>query len=476
MKRILLLMVAGLTWTALPTPTRACSVTPGYLMPSNFELVRDAEAIVLAKAVRALRQDDRVEQFEFEVAKVLKGTLEQKTLTLPGNDRWLGPSEPGNFSKARPGAFRGACIAYDYNLHSQFILFLRRKDGMWLVSGPPFTRVNEEVSGTDAPWTQAVVHYARIAALKTADLQKQALRRLADEGGNIDGLVQDIDRHFHLPHGSKPFEDLKKMYDEAGDDGKRSAALWAFANGRHAEAAELIRELLRSGDWTRFPGPVSEYVTRLKDSSCVDPMLKALLSEDLTALPTGRWEVLWAVSRAATAADAPGMLDLLKSTEGESVRPLLHYFARHPDPQATADLKRRIDKDYVKESDWTFFLVAMGDRDVLAWALDASRKPGENRWIALYSLAVSPHAEADQAAQEILKGPDLEAADSVIQGYGRSRSPHRLRRILEGFELRTRRPQIDWSARYALRELIEEGDGEAAKALEKLPPRLKEKP
>ena len=53
MKRILLLTVAGLTWTALPTPTRACSVGPGYLMPSNFELVRDAEAIVLAKAVRA---------------------------------------------------------------------------------------------------------------------------------------------------------------------------------------------------------------------------------------------------------------------------------------------------------------------------------------------------------------------------------------------------------------------------------------
>ena len=68
-----------------------------------------------------------------------------------GTLEFAGRSAGETFEQARPGAFAGACIAYDYRLGGRYLLFLgKRPSAGWRVQGPPFTRVNEEVDGRDS--------------------------------------------------------------------------------------------------------------------------------------------------------------------------------------------------------------------------------------------------------------------------------------------------------------------------------------
>lgn len=464
-KRMLILAVAAACGLAAPAPTRACSVGPGYLTPSNFELVRDTEGIVLAKAVRFSGADPKL--LELEVVRVLKGGVEPKTLVLVADDRWFGASDPQDFSRARPGAYTGACIAYDYKVGSLFLLFLNRRSDVWSVSGPPFTRANEEVSGADAPWVKAVVHYVRIAALE-AERQKEALRVLSataadtKSADHVPGLAADIDRHFKSPHETKSFDDLKELHDKAGDDRERSRVLWAFVNGRHPAATPFMRNLVRTGAWKRFAGPVTQYVAAVKDPTAV-PAFTAALRADPGLKP--RWSVLQAIGAAADDSHGADLLALLKTVTDEEAKLLLKYFIHHPRAEARAEIARRIGKEYAEKTDLTFALAALGDRDVVTWALESAKTPGEQRWVAHYALAISPLPEADRAAEEILKGSDPKAVETLVQGYGQSRSPHRVHRLLDAIELH--KELRGWALR-ALGELSEAGDSEAAEALKRL--------
>ncbi len=54
------------------------------------------------------------------------------------------------------------------------------KEIAFIVLGPPFTRVNEEVDGEDSPWSRAVAALAEISGLNDADAEYLALRDLVD--------------------------------------------------------------------------------------------------------------------------------------------------------------------------------------------------------------------------------------------------------------------------------------------------------
>src|SRR5260221_12498619 len=115
------LLIAAVCWIALSSPVPACSLGPGYLMRSNFELVRDREAIVLAQSLRFEKRPDGGSQVVLEVAKTIKGTVAEKTLSISGNSNWLGASDPVDFSRCRPGAGTGGCIAFDYKSGMTFL-------------------------------------------------------------------------------------------------------------------------------------------------------------------------------------------------------------------------------------------------------------------------------------------------------------------------------------------------------------------
>jgi len=472
MKRLRVLILAVALGFSAPKPSPACSLAPGYLHPSNFELVRDTQVIVLAKAVKVFPSQDRTPRIEFDIVKVLKGDLKARTLTSMGWNRWEGGSNPEDFSNVRRGALSGACNAYDYKLDLLYVLFINGQDGQWGVSGPPFCRINEDVAGPDAPWVKAVTHYIRIAALGAVELQKAALRELAAQTENaVPGLAVDIQRHFATPHSSKSYEDLKKLYDETQDAGLRANVLWAFAQGRHTPAVQLICDLIDSGDWTKYWGPVTEYAKVLKSASVSGALLKQLGAMKSLLRPGARLNLLEVIAESADARSTPALMELLASESSEDRLSLLKFFVRHPDPEATAIYSRMAAKNYEESPNVLLLSVAaMGDRDVLSWALTPGKTALDQRLLSLQVLAASPLPEADKAAQDILNGIDFESTILLMQSYRWSKIPQRIPRLLQGFALREKNPRLETTVREVLDTMARAGDSDAGDALKKLPP------
>jgi len=146
----------------LPEMSKACSMVS---IRTPDELVRDAESIVRARAMRYDKQPERTPEgywahgvVEFDVIEVLKGRAD-KRLLVPGligmrddpNDR----SVPYDF--VRPMGRSGSCFAYEYRLGGEFLLFLRQgPDGItpyWSGLAP----TNEQLM-TEAPdpWVEWV--------------------------------------------------------------------------------------------------------------------------------------------------------------------------------------------------------------------------------------------------------------------------------------------------------------------------------
>ena len=102
--------------------------------------MKDAEAIILADANAATDSDidgSPSTKIWFLVLQVVRGEIRDRELLLPGQLGYLGKSNDEDFRSARPGAYVGSCIAYDYQIGRKFLLFLNRTNGVWAVTGPP---------------------------------------------------------------------------------------------------------------------------------------------------------------------------------------------------------------------------------------------------------------------------------------------------------------------------------------------------
>jgi hypothetical protein len=431
------------------------------LLPSNFETVVLADAIVLGKAVEITEKN----RASFEVERVLKGKVEETSLILDGNSQWRGASDPEDFSRPRQGAGAGACIAYDYRLKSRFLLFLSRSGKEWYVSMIPFARVNEEVSGADAPWVLAVTEYVRIAALAVVEDRKKGLRELA-ESTKVPGLKVDIARHFQRPHGSKPFEDLKELYDHAQSEDARDRVLWAFANGKHASAGELMRTVLASDRWKDHVEAISAYAAALSDPVLLRSLILTMKDG---GIPEGiRSVIVQAVADGGDVTVSDHVLELFRNGNDEEAWLLSRFFQRNPRPEAAAELRRRVGQGYIEKQDLTYKLAALGDPVVVEWALKDWKNPGDKRWIPVGVLAISPLGSADDTAQAIIRG-NSDAVDLLAQGYADSTSPHRVDRLLQIFHLKPANFVARGAARRSLESLAYWGDTRAKDELEKLP-------
>jgi hypothetical protein len=132
---------------------------------------------------------------------------------------------------------------------------------------------------------------------------------------------------------------------------------------------------------------------------------------------------------------------------------------------------RFVGKDYEQmPPELPLAIAAMGNREVLTWALTVDKISADKLWLSRSVIAVSPLPEAETAAQGILKGTDPKAILQLLQGYSRSRSPQRLSRILECYSVRSKDPTLARATRDLLQQLAREGDDSAADALKKLFP------
>lgn len=187
--------------------------------PSNYELVKATDAIVLAR-VRQVGRVPPEEEFgsalmdyraEFDIQTVLKGEIDQRSLAYFGVEDQTRHLRKDDFSKptrrgADPLTPPYPCgVPYTYRAGAQYLLFLvRYKDSqVWTFPKIPLGRLNEEVESEESPWFQTVKHYIRIAGLQDEQAESQALRELQTRARTVDdpvhyppALVADVERHF----------------------------------------------------------------------------------------------------------------------------------------------------------------------------------------------------------------------------------------------------------------------------------------
>ncbi len=205
----------------------ACSVAPGYQVPTNLELATGAEAIVLAR-VTAGRLDPRGDPFKSTITlhplETLKGALPEGDLALNGMmlsrdaDPALGMvSSPYEFERAHPASYVGACTRFIFPLGTTALFFLRKDDkGQWTAAGGAFSRWAEDVPDAEAPWVRLTRLYLRAAAMPEADraallaTERDALVALTDDPV-AQLMAADIARQLA---GARPAEAYALLTDE----------------------------------------------------------------------------------------------------------------------------------------------------------------------------------------------------------------------------------------------------------------------
>jgi hypothetical protein len=351
------------------------------------------------------------------------------------------------------------------------VLFLRNWKGHWLIGGAPFTRVNVLVEGTNAPWTEAVRLYAQVARLNDYEKEKVALRELRSRAlandPQVPGpLAADIERHFVEPTPAKSFSDLRALYEESTDSDTRNYVLWACARGEKQEAKDFFRSLLRQGEWTNFISPVCNYVARVKLRGFYDTFVTAL---NANHKEHERRMLLFALTGSAEGGEQALMQSVMKSVSGEELVIIAKWFVEHPSTPAIKHIGNVASKDYEEHFELTLALASMGDTNVLNWAREFVKKPGEKDWLGYYVFARSPLPAADVLAREVIKAKDSAALVSLVQGYQDSKRADRLERIQDVMAIKTKSRKLIYWLRRTLGDWAYEGDKKAESLLNQLP-------
>lgn len=241
------------------TPAGACSPAPSYRVPTNLELTRDSELILLAR-VTGGESGELLEEWSItaEPLAALKGALPGAPLRLgemaltEGDLAGYGVlSNPFEFQGAHPVSYIGGCTRYLFPRGTTVLLFLTRGEEGWRPSGGPFSRWAEDVPGANAPWVELVKLYARAAPLPEAErrqvLEDERDRLMARPDDPLARLMaEDIARQLAGPN--RAWDDLS--HDEliglgAGEEQAADAVADLVAElGDDAEGSEEVGERL----------------------------------------------------------------------------------------------------------------------------------------------------------------------------------------------------------------------------------------
>lgn len=446
----------------------------GYVRPTNYELVKESDAIVLANAT-SFEKKDKLPRgksfgaFKFRVLENIKGECKDEFISLEGDDDIHSWGDPNDFAFAQ-GDY-GPCNATDYKLKANYVLFLRDWKGKWIIGGAPFTRVNVLVEGTNAPWTEAVRLYAQVARLNDYEKEKAALRELRSRAlandPQVPGpLAVDIDRHFSEPTPAKSFSDLRALYEKSADPDTRGYVLWACARGEKQEARDFFGSLLRTGEWTNFISPVCSYVADVKVRGFHDIFASAL---NANQNEHERRMLLFALTGSAEDSEQLLMQKIMKSLSGEELVIVAKWFVDHPSAPAINFISKVASENYEEQVQLTLALAGMGDTNVLNWAQKFVVRPSEKDWVGYYVFAQSPLPAADVLAREVIKGKNSETLVWLVQGYQDSKRADRLERIQDVMAIKIKSRKLIYWLRRTLGDWAYDGDKKAESLLNELP-------
>jgi hypothetical protein len=201
----LALSLAAAFAASTTAPAVACTVAAGYHVPTNLELAREADTIVLGRVVGGVDPGVTAGQITVHPLVAIKGLLPGQDFALGGMMLGGGqPSDPLELAEPHPEALAGACIRRTFQHDATVLFFLDRREGEWVPAGGPFTRWAEDVSGEDAPWVELARFYARIAPLddvhRTAllEAERDAFRARAGDTA-AQAIAADLDRTLAAP-------------------------------------------------------------------------------------------------------------------------------------------------------------------------------------------------------------------------------------------------------------------------------------
>ena len=227
---LLALAGAGQGW-----PAHACVMADSYRVPTNFELVRRADLIVLARVVSgATNLDGREAWVTLEVVRTLKGTPPPQPLRLMGAIRWNGralPSMPTPLRASHFSAGIGACVRIFYSQDGLVLAMFERSAEGLVPLWAAFSRQAEDVEGADGIWVRAAEAY--VAAQRNvpdSGLRAAAEARMAVfRAQTADLAAQAI------------ADDLQDYLDASGPDraDRRRRARWMWADTLDAAGAGL---------------------------------------------------------------------------------------------------------------------------------------------------------------------------------------------------------------------------------------------
>ena len=193
-------------------PALACSVQAKYRVPTNVELLNEADLVVLAlvqtgprTVAEAWTLNDEPRVVLMPV-KALKGVA-PKELRVLGilTDEGGRPYRaiPTTLNQVHPTTMEGMCIRQGYSQGAMVLAMFRRTRNGYMQLNDPFARAVEDVKGPTALWPRAASLYLQILSIKDPKAQRSAFRReqrrLAATGGpNGSAIAADIGRYLKV--------------------------------------------------------------------------------------------------------------------------------------------------------------------------------------------------------------------------------------------------------------------------------------
>jgi hypothetical protein len=451
----------------------ACSVVRNYVQPTNYDLVKEADAIILAEASKIIDgfddEDGNHALVEFKILKTLKGDVgidifRTTALTHIG---FLGRSKDDDFSEARPGAYAGMCTAMDYRPKHRYLLFLEKVTEDWIIMLTPWARVNEEVAGLDSPWAKAVQAYINISALNDYEKEKHELRKLLKRDADlVPGLAEDIIHYFSRASEQKSFNDNLFIYENSQSKIIKGKVLWVFANAKDERAMPLVHELLNTGEWKQYIPQVSTLIAATKDEKGFQ-----ILYDELPGMThyIDRANAISAIIAIADEKDMEKMLILLRTINSRDKRKVAQWFIKHPSEEALDIMRTHVGCGYTSNRQSAFVLSAMGDADILEWAKEFMKSEDEYRWMAFYVVARSTLPESNDIAREVIHGDDTNGRTWLIQGYEDSSNPNKFNLLAEVIQTNPTDEEVKKWLKSVLKTLAyRDGENRAKELLELL--------
>ena len=448
-----------------------CSVKRGYRVPSDYDLVKSHDVIVLARS-----EDYEGGQFLFRIRRVLKGGYPNRRFRVEGHANFEGRTEEGDLVHVRPGALSGSCTARDYRVGYDYVLFCNRTNGGLVVYGPPFSRINEEVDGEHSPWTQAIRRYAEIAELEDPEAEHLALQDLLETASKETdpircppAMAPGLEEYFQFPSRYMPWTVLEAMHGSADTGAARSAILGAMAGCRlpedRARVGTFVRALpiesLDEDDLAR----AATLGWRARETSIVSHLLDRFADQE---------EIGRAIRDLADESLVPALILKLPELPPKGLALLAPLFERFPSEEAKRIITERARMlaaeigDRYDDRWWeTVALAALGNQEVVDWAIADLERGGKGGCCGLHShiLAWSPLGKADRHARAIIEEGDEHQLWLLVGGYEDSPWPDRWERLREIAAHTSRRASVLKSLRKLLELRADAGSEEALELL-----------